>query len=70
MGMTAFEALAAATAGGAAALWRTDIGHLRVGARADLVLLGAPSYVHLAYRAGVPLVRGVVSGGLIAAGTL
>ena len=56
MGMTPAEALAAATLGGAAALRRTDVGHLRVGARADLVILDAPSYVHLAYRPGVPLV--------------
>ena len=56
MGMTPAEALAAATRGGAAALRRADVGHLRVGARADLVILDAPSYVHLAYRPGVPLV--------------
>jgi imidazolonepropionase len=50
----------AATAGGAAALRRDDVGHLRVGARADLVVLDAPSYVHLAYRPGVPLVAQVL----------
>ena len=61
MGMTPAEALAAATLGGAAALRRTDVGNLRVGARADLVLLDAPTYVHLAYRPGVPLVHRVVS---------
>ena len=55
MGMTPGEALTAATVGGAAALDRDDVGHLRVGARADLVALDAPSYVHLAYRPGVPL---------------
>ena len=59
MRMSPAEALWAATAGGAAALRRTDIGHLGVGARADLVLLNAPSYVHLAYRPGVPLVASV-----------
>jgi imidazolonepropionase len=59
MGMTAAEAVHAATAGGAAALGRDDVGHLAVGARADLVLLDAPSHVHLAYRPGVPLVAGV-----------
>ncbi|AEW94438.1 MULTISPECIES: imidazolonepropionase [Streptomycetaceae] len=59
MGMTPDEAVHAATAGGAAALRRTDIGRLRPGARADLVLLDAPSHVHLAYRPGVPLVRAV-----------
>lgn len=63
MGMTPAEALRAATLGGAAALRRSDVGHLRLGARADLVVLDAPSYVHLAYRPGVPLVRQVVSAG-------
>jgi imidazolonepropionase len=57
MGMTPAEALWSATAGGAAALRRTDIGHLAPGARADLAVLEAPSYRHLAYRPGVPLVR-------------
>jgi imidazolonepropionase len=59
MGMAPDESLAAATLGGALALDRGDVGHLRVGARADLVVLEAPSYVHLAYRPGVPLVREV-----------
>ena len=62
MGMTPAEALAAATRGGASALRRDDIGHLRVGARADFALLDAPGYVHLAYRPGVPLVRRVWGG--------
>jgi imidazolonepropionase len=57
MRMTPAEALWAATAGGAAALRRTDVGHLGVGARADLAVLDAPSYRHLAYRPGVPLAR-------------
>ena len=48
----------AATAGGAAALDRDDVGRLVPGPRADLVLLDAPSHVHLAYRPGVPLVAG------------
>ncbi|WP_255950323.1 imidazolonepropionase [Streptomyces odontomachi] len=59
MGMTPDEAVWAATAGGAAALRRTDVGRLVPGARADLVLLDAPSHVHLAYRPGVPLVSAV-----------
>jgi imidazolonepropionase len=63
MGLTPLEALHAATAGGAAALRRTDIGHLGLGARADLVVLDAPSYVHLAYRPGVPLVHRVLTAG-------
>ena len=57
MGMTPVEALWAATAGGAAALRRPDVGHLRPGGRADLAVLDAPSHRHLAYRPGVPLVR-------------
>lgn len=59
MGLTPDEALWAATAGGAAALRRPDLGRLTPGARADLVLLDAPSHVHLAYRPGVPLVAAV-----------
>jgi imidazolonepropionase len=57
MRMTPAEALWAATAGGAAALRRPDVGHLSPGARADLAVLDAPSYRHLAYRPGVPLVH-------------
>lgn len=63
MGMTPDEALWSATAGGAAALRRTDVGRIRPGARADLVILDAPSHVHLAYRPGVPLVAEVWKGG-------
>lgn len=61
--MTPLEAVRAATLGGAAALAQPDVGHLRVGAQADLVVLDAPSYVHLAYRPGVDLVRTVVRKG-------
>lgn len=61
MGMTPAEALRAATLGGARALRRDDIGHLGVGARAHLAILDAPSFVHLAYRPGVPLVRRVLA---------
>ena len=59
MGMTPGEAVWASTAGGAAALRRTDVGAILPGMRADLVLLDAPSHVHLAYRPGVPLVASV-----------
>jgi imidazolonepropionase len=65
MRMTPAEALLAATRGGAAALGRDDVGHLAVGAAADLAVLDAPSYVHLAYRPGVPLVREVLVGGAL-----
>ncbi|MEU6078932.1 imidazolonepropionase [Streptomyces sp. NPDC047108] len=59
MGMTPDEAVWSATAGGAAALRRSDVGRIAPGARADLVLLDAPSHVHLAYRPGVPLAAAV-----------
>ncbi|MEU3747852.1 MULTISPECIES: imidazolonepropionase [Streptomyces] len=59
MGMTPDEAVWSATAGGAAALRRTDVGRLTAGSRADLAVLDAPSHVHLAYRPGVPLVAEV-----------
>ncbi|MCK9794346.1 imidazolonepropionase [Isoptericola sp. 4D.3] len=58
-GTTVAEAIWAATAGGARALRRDDVGHLALGARADLVVLDAPSRTHLAYRPGVPLVHQV-----------
>ena len=57
MGLTPAQAVYAATAGSAASLRRTDIGRLVVGARADLAVLDAPSYLHLAYRPGVPIAR-------------
>jgi imidazolonepropionase len=63
MAMSPAEALWSATAGGAAALRRSDVGRIRPGARADLSVLAAPSYVHLAYRPGVPLVSAVFAGG-------
>ncbi|MEZ5097049.1 MAG: imidazolonepropionase [Nocardioides sp.] len=63
MRMSPDEAVYAATATGAAALARDDVGVLAPGRRADLVVLDAPSHVHLAYRPGVPLVVGVWQGG-------
>ena len=56
MQMTVDESLFAATMGGAIALRRDDVGHLSIGARANFALLNAPSYIHLAYRPGVPLI--------------
>ncbi|QJW35371.1 imidazolonepropionase [Cellulosimicrobium protaetiae] len=64
MRMTVAEAVWSATAGGALALRRDDVGHLAPGARADVVLLDAPSRVHLAYRPGVPLVGAVWKDGV------
>jgi imidazolonepropionase len=68
MGMTIDEALYAATAGGAAALRQTDIGRITPGARADLAVLDAPSYSHLAYRPGVPVVALTIEAGRVVAG--
>jgi imidazolonepropionase len=62
--MTPDEALVAATVGGAKALRRTDVGRIVAGARADLVVLDAPSYTHLVYRPGVPLIRSVIEAGV------
>jgi len=66
MHFTPAEALWAATAGGAKALRRTDVGHLGVGARADFAILEAPSFIHLAYRPGVPLIKQTFIGGVAA----
>ncbi|MFF5291234.1 imidazolonepropionase [Paractinoplanes globisporus] len=65
MKMTPTEAVHAATAGGARALRRDDVGVLRAGARADLIVLDAPSHLHLAYRPGVPLIRTVLHNGVL-----
>jgi imidazolonepropionase len=65
MRMTPAEAVWAATAGGARALRRGDVGVLRPGARADLVVLDAPSHLYLAYRPGVPLARQVLHNGVL-----
>jgi len=57
MSMTIEEAIRAATLGGAAALRREDVGRVAPGCRADMVILDAPSYHHIVYRPGVPLVE-------------
>lgn len=61
MGMSPDEAVWSATAGGAAALRRDDVGRITPGARADVLSLNAPSHLHLAYRPGVDLVDRVWS---------
>jgi len=60
--MTPAEALWSATRGGALALARDELGRLSPGGPAHYVVLDAPSYVHLAYRPGVPLVLDVRGG--------
>ncbi|MGN6795442.1 MAG: imidazolonepropionase [Streptosporangiaceae bacterium] len=69
MRMTTQEALWSATKGGARALRRDDVGHLGAGARADLVMLNAPTHAYLAYRPGVPQVAAVWRGGDLVAGS-
>jgi imidazolonepropionase len=73
MGMTPEQALRGATVEAARSLRRDDIGRLTVGAAADLALVDAPSYLHLFYRPGVPLVSALdvadTSGGGSSAGT-
>ena len=77
MGLTIQEAVRAATFGGALALgmhedgWidprgaaQPAVGAIRVGARADLQLLEAPSVTHLAYRPGMPLTAAVWRAGI------
>ncbi|GHJ45696.1 imidazolonepropionase [Catellatospora sp. TT07R-123] len=64
MKLSPSEAVWSATAGGARALRRPDLGHLSVGAAADLQVLDAPSHLHLAYRPAVPLTRLVVRRGV------
>ena len=63
LGFTVDEAIQAATIGGAAALRRTDIGKISSGYTADFIALDAPSYIHLAYRPGVNLVRNIYKSG-------
>jgi imidazolonepropionase len=63
MGFSPEQALWSATMGGAKALRRTDVGSLSVGQSADLVILNAPSYLHLGYRPGVDLVSEVFKSG-------
>lgn len=64
MRMTPAEALLAATLGGARALRRDDVGRLSPGCAADLAILDAPSFVHLAYRPGSRIVASVWRRGL------
>jgi imidazolonepropionase len=66
MGMTVDEAVGAATMGGAAALQLDDVGRLSAGARADALVLDAPSYAYLVYRPGVALVHTTLIGGAVA----
>ncbi len=63
MHMTIDEALWAATAGGAAALRRVDVGIVATGARADLIILETSNPIDFVYRPGVPLVASTIIAG-------
>ena len=66
MHLSPAEALWAATAGGAMALRRSDVGNLKVGSQGNFAILNAPSYLHLAYRPGVNLIQSTfINGKLI-----
>jgi imidazolonepropionase len=65
MNMTIDEAIWAATAGGAAALRRDDIGRITPGARADLIILNTANPIDFVYRPGVPLVASTIIGGSV-----
>ena len=67
-GLSADEAVRAATEGGARALGRSDVGHLRPGAAGDLVVLDGDHWVDLAYHPGMPLVAAVVKAGAVVVG--
>jgi imidazolonepropionase len=65
MNMTIDEAIWAATAGGAAALRRDDIGTLRPGAHADLIILDTTNPIDFVYRPGVPMIASTIIGGAV-----
>ena len=65
MNMTIDEAIWAATAGGAAALRRDDIGRIAPDMRADLIILDTPNPIDFVYRPGIPLVATTIIAGSI-----
>jgi len=66
MGLTPAEALIAGTKHAALALDRTDgLGTLREGAPGDVVVLAAPSHVHIPYQYGTNVVDTVLKGGSV-----
>ena len=67
-GLTPAEALWAATRGGAFALEEPDKGWIGPGSAADVVILDAPSYVHIPYRPGSNLVWKVIKDGVVVVG--
>jgi len=62
-GLSATEAVQAATLGGAQALRRDDLGRLTPGARADLIVIEGEHWVDIAYHPGMDVIGGVVKEG-------
>ena len=63
MGLSADEAIWAATRGGAHSLGLDDRGRVVPGAIADLAILDAPTHLHIAYRPDADIVAAVVKRG-------
>jgi imidazolonepropionase len=68
MALSPAEAVWAATRGGAYALEEPRKGWIGTGAAADLVVLDAPSYVHIPYRPGANLIWRVIKDGVVVVG--
>jgi len=66
--LSAEEAVRAATAGGAAALQKPDIGRLAAGCAGDLVVLAGETYADIAYHPGMDRIAAVVAGGEVVKG--
>jgi imidazolonepropionase len=65
MGLTPEEAVWASTAGAARSLGFTDRGVITPGSVGDLIVLDAPSYLHIPYRPDTDLVAAVVKRGTV-----
>lgn len=65
MGLSVDQAIEAATRGGASSLGFDDRGIIESGARADLIVLEAPTVSHIPYRPATNLVGTVISGGVV-----
>ena len=66
--LSAEEAVRAATAGGAAALQKPEVGRLATGSAGDLVVLAGETYADLAYHPGMDRIAAVVAGGEVVKG--
>ena len=62
-GLSATEAVQAATLGGAQALRRDDLGRIAPGGRGDLVVVDGEHWVDIAYHPGMDVIAGVIKEG-------